>query len=95
MIRITVKPSPFKQAEAYLVETMFYDEWAPSGESSISKLSSTFIPIWDNAENDLELDLRELLSRKRKRREASTSSSDNLPRYVRVKTFDRRIIYKL
>lgn len=95
MIRIIVKPSPFKQAEACLVETMFYDEWAPSGESSISKLSGMFIPIWDNAENDLELDLRELLSRKRKRREASTSSSDSLSRCVRVKTFDRRIIYKL
>ena len=95
MIWITIKPSPFKQVEAYLVETMFYDEWALSRESSISKLSGTFVPIRDNAENDLELDLRELLSRKRKRREASTSSSGSLPHCVWVKTFDRRIIYKL
>ena len=31
------KPSPFEQAEAHLVETMFYDQWAPSGENSVSK----------------------------------------------------------
>ncbi|XP_023889808.1 uncharacterized protein LOC112001876 [Quercus suber] len=34
MIRIAANPSPFEQVEAYLVETMFYDQWAPSGESS-------------------------------------------------------------
>ena len=37
MIRIAANPSPFKQAEAYLVETMIYDQWAPSGENSVSK----------------------------------------------------------
>ena len=37
MIRIAANPSPFEQAEAYLVQTMFYDQWAPSGESSVSK----------------------------------------------------------
>ena len=35
MICIVANPSPFEQVEAYLVETMFYDQWAPSGESSI------------------------------------------------------------
>lgn len=74
---------------------MFYDEWALSGESSISKLLGKFVSRWEDVENDLELDLRELLSQKRKRREATTSSLDNLPHYVRVKTPDHRIIYKL
>ena len=32
-----INPSPFEQAEAHLVETMFYDQWAPSGENSVSK----------------------------------------------------------
>jgi len=44
MIRIAVNPSPFEQAEAHLVETMFYYEWAPSGESSMSKPQGTFVP---------------------------------------------------
>ena len=35
MIQIAKNPSPFEQAEAHLVETMFYDEWALSGESSV------------------------------------------------------------
>ena len=30
MIRIAANPSPFEQAEAHLVETMFYNQWAPS-----------------------------------------------------------------
>ena len=37
MICIAVDPSPFEQVEAHLVETMFYYEWAPSGESLVSK----------------------------------------------------------
>ena len=37
MIRIVVYPLPFEQTEVHLVETMFYHQWAPSGESSVSK----------------------------------------------------------
>ena len=44
MIQIAKNPSPFKQAEAYLVETMFYNAWAPFGESSMSKPQGTFAP---------------------------------------------------
>ena len=44
MIQIAGNPSPFEKAEAHLVETMFYDKWAPSGESLVSKPHSTFIP---------------------------------------------------
>jgi len=37
MIRIAANSSPFEQAEAHLIETMFYNEWALSGESLVSK----------------------------------------------------------
>ena len=37
MISIAANPSPIEQAEAYLVETMFYNKWAPYGENSVSK----------------------------------------------------------
>ena len=33
MIRIVANPSPFEQAEAHLVGTMFYDQWTLFGES--------------------------------------------------------------
>ncbi|XP_030930950.1 uncharacterized protein LOC115956803 [Quercus lobata] len=33
MICIAANPSPFEQVEAHLVKTMFYDQWAPSGEN--------------------------------------------------------------
>ena len=45
-IQITANPSSFEQAEAHLVETMFYNEWAPLGESSVSKPLGTFVPKW-------------------------------------------------
>ena len=48
MIRIAAKSSPFEQAKAHLLETMFYDEWAPPSESSVSKLQGTFIPKWED-----------------------------------------------
>ena len=44
MICIAANPSPFEQAEAHLVETMFYNQWAPFEESSVSKPRGTFVP---------------------------------------------------
>lgn len=52
MIRIAANLSPFEQAEAHLVETMFYDEWALLGESLVSKLLGTFVLRWEDIEND-------------------------------------------
>ena len=43
MIRIAANLLPFEQAEADLVETMFYDEWVPFGESSVSKTQGPFV----------------------------------------------------
>ena len=79
MIRIVANPSPFEQAEAHLVETMFYDQWAPSRESSVSKPRGTFVPKWEDIQSDLEPDLKELLAQKRKRKEAPAAELDNTP----------------
>ena len=95
MICIAVDPSPFEQAEAHLVETMFYYEWAPSGESLVSKPQGTFIPRWEDVQEDPKLDLRELLMRWKKRKNAPTSELSGTPRYVQIRTPDGRIVYKL
>ena len=84
MIRIVANPSPFEQAEAHLVETMFYDQWAPSGESSVSKPRGTFVPKWEDIQGDPEPDLRELLAQKRKRKEAPAVEVNDMPQCVRV-----------
>ena len=93
MIRIVANPSPFEQVEAHLVETMFYDQWAPSGESSISKPRGTFVPKWEDIQGELKPNLRELLARKRKRKEAP--ATDDMPQCVKVRDPDGRIVYKL
>ena len=76
MIRIAANPSPFEQAEAHLVETMFNDQWAPFRESLVSKPRGTFMPRWEDIQNDPELNLRKLLLQKR-RKEAPTLESDD------------------
>ena len=84
MIRIATNPSPFEQAEAHLMETMFYDQWAPCGENSVSKPRDTFVPRWEDVQDDPELDLRELLARKKKRKEAPAVEPDEIPQCIRV-----------
>ena len=95
MIRIVANPSPFEQAEAHLVETMFCDQWAPSGESSVSKPWGTFVPKWEDVQSDPEPNLRELLERKKKRKEAPAVESDDTPQCVKVRGPNGRIVYKL
>ena len=84
MIRIVANPSPFKQAEVHLVETMFYDQWALSRENSVSKPRGTFVPRWEDIRSYPEPDLRELLSQKKKRKEAPTAELDNILQWARV-----------
>ena len=95
MIRTATNPSPFEQVEAHLVETMFYDHWAPSGESSIAKSRGTFVRRWEDVQDDLEPDLRELLARKKKRKEALAAEPNEIPQCIRVRGLDGRIVYKL
>ena len=92
MVRIVANPLPFEQAEAHLVETMFYNQWAPSGESSVSKPRGTFIPKWEDIQSDPEPDLRELLALKKKRKEAPTTESDDTLQYVRFQGPDGGIV---
>ena len=95
MIRIAANPLSFEQVKAHLVETMFYDQWAPFGESSVSKARGTFVPKWEDVQGDIEPDLRELLAQKKKRKEAPTVESDDTPQCVRVRGPNGRIVYKL
>ena len=95
MIRIAANSSPFEQAEAHLVETMFYNQLAPLGESSVSKPRDTFVPKWEDIQDDPKPNLRELLARKRKRREVLATESDDTSQCIRVQDLDGRIVYKL
>ena len=79
MIYIAANPSLFKQVEAHLVETMFYDQWAPSGESSVSKPRGIFIPKWEDIHSDPKPNLRELLAQKKKWKKALVAESYGTP----------------
>lgn len=79
MIQIAANPSPFEQAKAHLVKTMFYDELAPFRESSVSKLQGTFVLNWEDIQDDSKPDLRGLLMQKRKRKEVLTAKLGSMP----------------
>ena len=79
VIQIAANSLPFEQVEAHLVETIFYDEWAPSGESSMSKPQGTFIPRWEDTQDNLELDLKRLLMQRKKRKETPTLELGDAP----------------
>ena len=74
---------------------MFYDEWAPSDESLVSKPQGTFLPRWEDIQDDLEPNMRGLLMRRKEKKEASALESSDALRCVRVWTADNRIVYKL
>ena len=95
MIQIVANLSSFEQAKAHLVETMFYDEWALSSKSLVFKPQGTFVPRWEDVQDDPEPDLRKLLARKKKRKEAPAVEPDEMPQCLRVRGLDDRIVYKL
>ena len=53
------------------------------------------MPKWEDVQGDQEPDLKELLARKKKRKEALTAESDDTPQCVRVQDPEGRIVYKL
>jgi hypothetical protein len=68
-IRIAANSSPFDQTEAHFVEAALYDDLASAGEPSIVRLCGTPLLAWEDIKDDPEVDLRELLKRKKKRKE--------------------------
>uniref|UniRef100_A0A2N9GKK5 Integrase catalytic domain-containing protein n=1 Tax=Fagus sylvatica TaxID=28930 RepID=A0A2N9GKK5_FAGSY len=73
-IRIAANPTPFDQSESHLVEASLYDEITPAEEASLSKPVGTPLPRWEDIRDDPEVDLRELLKRKKKRKEEASTS---------------------
>uniref|UniRef100_A0A2N9ENN0 Integrase catalytic domain-containing protein n=1 Tax=Fagus sylvatica TaxID=28930 RepID=A0A2N9ENN0_FAGSY len=67
-IRIAANPSPFDQTEAHFIEAALYDELSTE-EPPIIKPSGTPLPDWEDIRNDPDVDLREVLERKKKRKE--------------------------
>ena len=95
-IRIPASPTPFDLSEAHYFEATFYDELTSSGEDSTSKLVGIPLPSWQDIENNLEIDIRSFLDKRKKKRErGETSSSASQPRCVQVQLTDGRLGYRL
>uniref|UniRef100_A0A2N9JB12 RNA-directed DNA polymerase n=1 Tax=Fagus sylvatica TaxID=28930 RepID=A0A2N9JB12_FAGSY len=77
-IRIAANPSPFDQTEAHFIEAALYDELSTE-EPPIIKPSGTPLPDWEDIRNDPDVDLREVLERKKKRKERM-AEEENAPR---------------
>ena len=73
LVRILANYNPFGQEEVNFGETMFYDELEPNNESPM--LRTPGAPVLEEEEGRGTCDLRDLLKRKRQKREPSTSGS--------------------
>ena len=73
-IRIPASSNPFSQGEVNFVETVFYNELVPDDESPIPRTSGA--PVLEKEEEGRgTYNLRNLLDRKRQKKEASSSGS--------------------
>ena len=90
-VRILANCNPFSQGEVNFAETMFYDELEPDDKNSASRIPGA--PILEEEEGGRGTrDLRNLLERKRQKREPSSSRSREC---VVVREPEGRLIYRL
>ena len=68
-IRIPANLTPFNQSKAHYLEVAFYDQLTISGGDAIAKPLGTPLPSWEDVKGGSEVDLRDLLDRKKKRKE--------------------------
>ena len=93
-IRVAANSTPFDQSESHFVEAALYDEITPAGEASLAKPIGILLPKWEEIKDAPEVDLRDLLERKKKRK-AEASASKSQPQCERVRLPDGRTIYRL
>ena len=89
-VRIPSNHNLFSQGEVNFVEIMFYDELEPDNESPMP--GTLGAPVLEKEEGGGTCDLRDLLKRKRQKREPSTSGSREC---VVVREPGGRLIYRL
>ena len=89
-VRIPANHNPFSQGEVNFVETMFYDELEPDNESPIPGTPGA--PVLEEEKGGGTCDLRDLLKRKRQKRELNTLGSREC---VVVQEPEGRLIYRL
>uniref|UniRef100_A0A2N9F1A7 Integrase zinc-binding domain-containing protein n=1 Tax=Fagus sylvatica TaxID=28930 RepID=A0A2N9F1A7_FAGSY len=75
-VSTAANPTPFDQSESHFVEVSLYDEITLAGEASLSKPVGTPLPRWEDIRDDPEVDLRELLERKKKHKEEASTSKN-------------------
>ena len=89
-VRIPANHNPFNQGEVNFVETMFYDELESDNESPMP--GTPGVPVLEEEEGGGTCDLRDLLKKKRQKREPNTSGSREC---VVVREPGGRLIYRL
>ena len=92
LVRILTNRNPFSQGEVNFAETMFYDELEPDDENPAPGTSEAPILEEEKEGGRGTRDLRNLLERKRQKRELSSSGSQEC---VVVQELGGRLIYRL
>ena len=93
-IRIAANSFPFDQTEAHFIKATLYDELSSTGDPPIVKPCGTPLLDWEDIKDDPEVDLRELLERKKKRKEREVEHGSP-PQCVHVQLPNGRVVYRL
>ncbi|EXC28861.1 Retrovirus-related Pol polyprotein from transposon 17.6 [Morus notabilis] len=78
VVRILANQTPFDQMETHYADAEFYDNFANRGENDVSKPTSTPLPHLEEIRELSDNDLRNVLEKKRKKKEANTQCIKSL-----------------
>ena len=94
-IRLPANNAPFDETEAHFVEAAFYEDLAPVGEASTFRTIGTPLSSWEDIRDHPEVDFRNILELKRKRKEAVSEAQDQRPKCITVQLPNRKMVYRL
>ncbi|EXB67552.1 hypothetical protein L484_006001 [Morus notabilis] len=88
VICILANQTPFDQTETHYADTEFYDDFANRWENDVSKPTNTSMAHWEEIRELSDSDLRNVLEKKRNKKEANTQC-------IKVTLPDGRTAYRL
>jgi hypothetical protein len=94
-IMLPANNTPFDETEAHFVEATFYEDLASAGEASTSKTIGTPLPAWEDIKDHPEVDLKNILELKRKRKEAVREAQDQRLKCIRAQLPNGKMVYRL
>ena len=94
-IMLPANNNPFDETKAHFVKATFYKDLTSAGEASTSRTIGTPLPAWEDIKDHLEVDLKNRLELKRKRKKAVREAQNQCPKCIRAQLPNGKMVYRL